>query len=251
MRTKTLLLAATALAAGLMTSQAQVYSANIVGYANVATPQGGAFYQIMVPFSIGASNGANEIFGNNLPLGTTVASWSVGLQNYVVNYFDNLGNPGDPQWYMSDDNTVTNPPIYLPGQGLLIQPAGPNVTNVFAGTVAVNVGASNSVPITSGGAFYLVGGLVPYGGVVTNGTASGGGANLNGLPLGSTVSIWKVSIQNYVTYYFDNLGNPGDPQWYMSDDNTITNAPTLNVGQPALIQPAGSGYQWTNGLSSN
>jgi len=41
MRTKTLLLAVGALAAGLVTSQAQpVYSANVVGYMNVPLPSG-------------------------------------------------------------------------------------------------------------------------------------------------------------------------------------------------------------------
>jgi hypothetical protein len=131
MRTKTLLLAASALAAGLITSQAQVYSANIVGYANVPTLQNGSFYQIMVPFDIGVSNGANEIFGTSLPIGTTLSTWSVALQGYVTTYFDNQGNPGDPQWYMGDDTTITNAPVLNVGQPALIKPnaSGYNWTN--------------------------------------------------------------------------------------------------------------------------
>ena len=125
MRTKTLLLAAAALASGLISSQAQtVYSQNIVGYANVATPQGGSYYQIAVPFQIGASNGENEVFGTNLPSGTTVSLWSVSLQNYVTTYYDTGYGPGQPVWYMADDSTPTNPPTLSVGQSMLILPTG-------------------------------------------------------------------------------------------------------------------------------
>jgi hypothetical protein len=40
MKSKTLLIAAAALVAGVITSEAQVYSANIVGYVNVTLPAG-------------------------------------------------------------------------------------------------------------------------------------------------------------------------------------------------------------------
>ncbi len=40
MKAKTLLIAAAALAAGVISSQAQVYSANVVGYVNVVLPAG-------------------------------------------------------------------------------------------------------------------------------------------------------------------------------------------------------------------
>ena len=60
---KTLLMAAAALAAGVISSQAGVYSANIVGYANVANNIAGKNYFMSVPFNVGVSNGANEVFG--------------------------------------------------------------------------------------------------------------------------------------------------------------------------------------------
>ena len=83
MRTKTLLLTAAALlAAGITSTQAQpVYSQNVVGYASVATPGAGVNYLITVPFAIGVSNGANEIWpliGGNptLPDGSTILIWN-------------------------------------------------------------------------------------------------------------------------------------------------------------------------------
>ena len=83
MRTKTLLIAAAALAAGLVSSQAQVYSQNVVGYANVPAPVGNANYLLTVPFVIGQSNGANEIWplmSDNvtptIPDGSFISIWN-------------------------------------------------------------------------------------------------------------------------------------------------------------------------------
>jgi len=251
MRTKTLLLTAAALAAGLITSQAQtVYSQNVVGYANVATPLGGSYYEITVPFLIGVSNGENEVFGTNLPTGSTVSEWSVGLQAFVTQVYDTTYGPGQPVWYMVDDATPTNPVVVPVGQGILLFPNGSNVTNVFAGTVAVNVGSSNVLNLANGGSYYVVSATVPYAGVITNGTSAGGGVNLNSMPSGSTVGIWSVPAQAYVTAVYDTTYGPGSSLWYMVDDATPTNPPTINVGQPMLIFPNGA-FTWTNGLSSN
>ena len=52
---KTLLIAAAALAASVISSQAQVYSQNIVGYANVATPNASASYLERNSHQIGAA----------------------------------------------------------------------------------------------------------------------------------------------------------------------------------------------------
>ena len=65
---KTLLIAAAALASSVISSQAGVYSQNIVGYVNVPTINPAYDYALSVPFTIGASNGANEVFpGTALP----------------------------------------------------------------------------------------------------------------------------------------------------------------------------------------
>ena len=58
MRTKTLLLSAAALVAGALASQAQsnVYSANVVGYANVVIQGNGQFTLVANPFDDGKGN---------------------------------------------------------------------------------------------------------------------------------------------------------------------------------------------------
>src|SRR5271170_4448050 len=64
MRTKTLLVAVAALAATIITSEAQVYSANVVGYASVVIT-GGQYNMLANPFNSGVTNGANEVFNGN------------------------------------------------------------------------------------------------------------------------------------------------------------------------------------------
>jgi len=245
MRTKTLLLSAGALlAAGFVSSQAQpVYSQNIVGYASVTAPS--AFTLMCVPFNMGVSNGANEIFGTNLPDQTQILIWNPGSGKYVTDYYDTQGGYGvAPYWYMSDDSTSTNPPILAPGKGFfMLAPGG--VTNTFAGVVAVNVGATNTQ--TLGSYFSLVGSVVPAAGAVTNGLINLG----SNLPDQTQVLIWNSATGKYITDYYDTQGGYGvAPYWYMSDDSTPTNPPAISVGQGFFILPPGGGT-WTETLPSN
>ena len=257
MRTKTLLLsAAVLLAAGITSSQAQVYSQNIVGYASVPTLSSGSYYMITVPFVVGASNGVNEVFGNTLPAGTSIYTWSAASQKFSVAVYDN----GDPinlgtsvVWYnQAESAALTTLPTVSPGQGFFLRPAGA-VTNTFAGTVAVNVGSSNLMALPSSGSYYLVSSVVPYAGFVTNGNASGGGANLNGLPAGSAIYQWNPATQKFGVTVYDN----GDPinlgtsvVWYNQAESAAVPCPTINVGDGFYLRPAGV-YTWTNGLPAN
>jgi hypothetical protein len=251
MRTKTLLLSAAALlAAGFVSSQAQpVYSQNIVGYASVPTPNGGTFYLVTVPFTIGVSNGANEIFASTLPSGSSVLVWN-GLSYTTYVYDTSAPNPSFPSvvWYQGDDFTPAVIPTLPVGKGFFLNPASGGLTNTFAGTVAVNVGTSNQMSMPNGGTFYLVASVVPYAGAVTNGNSSTGGPNLNNLPTGSSVLVWNgLSYQTFV--YDTSQPNPSFPTavWYAGDDFTPSAPPSIMVGQGFFVQPAGS-YVWTTGL---
>ncbi len=95
MRTKTLLLSAAALfSAGFISTQAQVYSQNVVGYANVSTPgNGGINYMLSIPFAIGVSNGANEIWPvvggvPSLPDFSSILIWNSTNSSYTTYYAD-------------------------------------------------------------------------------------------------------------------------------------------------------------------
>jgi hypothetical protein len=251
MRTKTLLMSAAALlAAGVVSSQAQpVYSQNIVGYASVATPHGSTYYMLSVPFAIGVSNGANEVFGSTLSSGTSLLLWN-GLSYTTYVYDTSVPNPSFPSvvWYAGDDFTPAVIPTLPVGKGFFLNPAASGLTNTFAGTIAINVGTSNQMTLATGSTYYLVAPVVPNGGSLTNGSNSTGGANLNNLPSGSSVLVWNGL--SYDTYVYDtSVPNPSFPTavWYASDDFTPLAPPSVTVGQGFFINPAGP-YVWTTGL---
>jgi hypothetical protein len=246
---KTLLIAVAALAAGVISSQAQVYSQNIVGYANVVNDTPGANYFMEIPFEIGASNGLNEVFAGGLPPFSTVNLWNgSGFTGYVYDNTDPIGLGTGVVWYDSqEDAAITQFPTLNPGQGFLLVPNGA-WTNTFAGAIAVNVGTSNQMTLSSPGANYFVGSVVPYGGSITNGNAITGGPNLNNLPPFSSVNIWNGN--GFTGYVYDNtdpIGLGTNVLWYDSQEDAAVAPPTISVGQSFLLVPNGS-YTWTTGL---
>jgi hypothetical protein len=239
-----LIAAAGALTAGMITSQAQVYSQNVVGYVNLPETAN-LTYAITVPFSIGVSNGANEIFplvsGNpSVPDGSTFLVWT---GNNYTTYFSDSGSST-----LFDDYTgtpLTYDPIFKVGQGMYIIPAA-NTTNTFVGTVAIAAGATNSIPYTANGTFFIAS-QVPYGGYVTNGTSTGGGMALdanNGLPDGSTMLVWTGN--NYTTYFSD---SGSGSLWDDYTGTPIAAPPSIAVGQSFFLIPAAN-FTWTEGLSN-
>ena len=247
MRTKTLLLSAAALlAAGFVSAQAQpVYSQNVVGYASIATPAVGVNYLITIPFAIGVSNGANEIWPlispgvPTLPDGSTLLIWTgSGYTAYT-------SDSGSPSLWDNINGFSPSSPTLPVGQGFFLSPAAPNVTNTFAGTVAVNVGTSNQMSLPNVGVNYLVGCVVPYAGAITNGNNSTGGANLSingGLPDGSTLLIWTGS--GYTAYTSDS----GSPSLWDDINGYLPTPPTITVGQGFFLSPANPNFVWTVGL---
>jgi hypothetical protein len=244
---KTLLIAAAALAASVISSEAQVYSQNIVGYANIPTPGSGANYLLAVPFQIGVSNGINEVFGTSLQGAadfTQILIWNVASSSFTTYNSDSSSPSG---W--DDVNTVpiTHLPTLQVGQGFFIIPSIANITNTFAGTVAINVGSTNHMTLANGGANYLVGCVVPYAGSVTNGLGTGLGVNMQFGPAQdfSQLLIWNTGSSSFTTYNTDSSSPSG---W--DDVNTVPIAtpPSVSVGQGFFIIPAVGNLVWTQSL---
>src|ERR1700690_131083 len=178
MRTKTLLIAAAALAAGILSSSAQTYSQNIVGYANLAAPSASINYALACQFTMGGSNGVNEVFRTPLPDYSAVLIWDVPTQSYLTVQSDSSSPSG---WDDINYNNLTTLPTLPVGQAFFLNPSAP-VTNTFSGAIAVAVGSANNMVFSSSSINYLVACAVPYAGSVAAGTSSGGGPNLNGVP---------------------------------------------------------------------
>jgi hypothetical protein len=224
MRTKTLLLSAAAIAAGLVSSFAQsnVYSANIVGYVTYSTKTNAPGYEaINVPL-VGATNTLRGMFPT-APGGTQILLWNGSGYN-IATFTALLGG----SWKTNGQNADTTP--LTPGMGLFIS-ASSAFTNTFVGSIiaAPGQGVTNTIP--SG--LQLVGSQVPYDGNVTNGAA----LNLTGVAGGTQLLIWNPTAQSFDIYTWSALLGG---HWKLNGNNVD---PILNVNQGLFINSA-TPYNW-------
>jgi hypothetical protein len=167
MRTKTLLVTAAALVAGLASSVAQsnVYSVNVVGYVNQVYPAG-ALACIANPLDNGTNTLDTVLAG--VPSKSTAQFWT------------------GSGFSTSSKTSVWAPNTSVPpGLGFFVNSKSA-YTNTFVGNVACNVGASvtNALPA---GVLVLVGSKIPYAGDIND-------TNLNlALPSKSTAQFWNGS----------------------------------------------------------
>jgi hypothetical protein len=233
MRTKTLLIAAAALAVGIVSSQAQVYSQNVVGYYNLDLPAG--YNMVSVQFAVGVSNGASEVLPN-IPDGTELFTWDTAHAQFIYNYYDTGSGSTLPaqSWYMADYSTPTNQPVLFTGQSVfLLMPS--HVTNTVAGSV-VNASTNNLIA-----GYNMVASALPiYGGSTNN------MFNMNSMPDGTELFTWDQVHAKYVYNYYDTGSGSTLPaqSWYMADYSTATNPPVFTVGQGMFFLTP-STYSWS------
>jgi hypothetical protein len=259
MRTKITILSAAALAAGILSSQAQVFSANIVGYANVVLTNG--FNMVANPFNAGSSNGMNEIFPS-LPDNTSLFQWNQASSTFRINIYDS-GGTGDPNsWFNSDESASVPIPTIAPGAGFFL--SLPNsvstITNTFVGSVAPQVGGSVSNLLLRG--FNMVGSQIPLGGNDSGVLwgLGGGTASPGFLPDNTAVYQWQRTTKTYVINIFDTGGAPRPLSgsdytngWFNSDESLSVPPPPFTVGQGFFLVMPNSipigGINWVQTLS--
>jgi hypothetical protein len=224
MRTKTLLIAAAALAATVISSQAQVYS-GIVGYASVSA-QPGQYIFVANPMTTG-----NDVISNvlqNLPGATTAEIWN-GAGFDVLTY-SALAHA----WKLGTLATNTYP--LPPGTGFFLQNTTVAITNTFVGTVLAANGGS--VTNSLGTAVNAIGSLLPISDTVTN-TATFdlqvGGA--------STLQQWSVANQHFAVFTYSALAHT----W---KQGTATTNPVIGVAEGFFLQPSAA-TNWVQTLPSN
>ncbi len=126
-------MAAAALAAGILTSNAQVYSQNVVGYQTV--PLSAGFTMVANQMDVdgtGTNNTITTVMGTNLPVNTTVEAW-------------NGASFGSTKWtgtkWTTSSALFTN--AMQPGVGFFVSsPVATNVTevgNVLQGTNVLTI----------------------------------------------------------------------------------------------------------------
>jgi hypothetical protein len=172
MKSKTLLIAAAALAVATVSSQAQVYSANIVGYANVVLPAG-QFVLASNPLDDG-TNTANDLLGS-LPNKSSLQIWNgTSFTPYTKGASGFSPNPSIPV-----------------GTGFFVK-AATAYTNTFVGNVVPAPGGNTATNGLPAGSFVLVGSILPV-----SGTFNDVGTNafnlIASLPNKSSIQIWNGS----------------------------------------------------------
>jgi hypothetical protein len=216
MRTKSLLLTAALIAAGISVSQAQVYSVNAVGYINVVCKPG---FTIIANQLINSNSTVAALFPNS-PDGTQILKW-VG-NGFAVNNYD----AGFGEW---DDNNQT----FSPGEGAFYRnPTATNITVTFVGDVPQG-NLTNTIPHL----YSMQSSKVPQAGLLQT--------QLGYVPAGDdTVLRWNntgnPATSGYLVYTFDG----GFGEWDVE--------PPLNVGEGFFIlrNAAGSGA-WVRQFSVN
>jgi hypothetical protein len=225
MKTKSLLIAAAALAAGVISSQAQVYSQNIVGYVNVVLQGNGNYNLIANPLDDGNGNQLTNLI-NATGLGLFKQSQCL-TWNSVGGGYITVNATGTPATWAGNATLPPGVGFFLrvgkPGDG------SPNVTNTFVGSVVVPSAGSVTNIIYSG--YQIYGSVIPYAGNIANSGSNGGDTNLD---FGGPLSVKKSQILTFVPgagFVADNkTGTP--PLWA----NTVP----ITVGQGFFINNLGS-----------
>jgi len=219
MRTKILLTAAAALAAGVVASNGQVYSANFVGYANVTLVGNSGYTLVANPFDDGNGNQSSNLV-NALPNKSQVITWNGTGYNTAL-------TKSASGW-----NGSTALP---PGVGFFVKngiAGNPPITNTFVGSVIVGSGGSVTNPIPVG--LTLAGSPIPYAGDVTTDNA-----NIN-------LQIWLANKSQLIdwntgTQLFDTAVTKSATGW----NNTFP----ITVGQGFFIKAQTAGSNWVQTAS--
>ena len=228
MRTKLTFLSAAALAAGLLTASAQVYSVNVVGYVN--TPLQNGLNLIVNPLDYGGtgvSDNVTNVMGQAMPAGTRVF-----IRNPAGGY--------DISTFTKNKaGTATNwtPIIQIDsGNGGWVQiPAGTGpVTNTFTGEVKQGSLVHTNIPALGG--YSIVGSIPPIAGYINTNLSYNGGA-------GDRISKWTnngiASGYGIYTYTKNKAGTA---------TNWAPSVPQLNVSEGAWLQSS-AGQTWVQNFT--
>ena len=207
MRTKTLLIAAAALAVGIISSEAQVYSQNVVGYVNLSVAASG-YTVVTMPLDYdgtGTNNTVSAIIGTNLPVGSSIQNWSgTGF----------AGNSYSKKGWASPSQT------YNPGEGVFIyNPSNYVVSLTIVGTV-LQGGMTNGYVLPN--SYSVVGGQFPVQGGISS--------TFGYIPsIGDSVQTWNGTGFSGNSYSKKGWGS-GEPQ--------------LDVGQAVFLNTTNLNPVW-------
>jgi len=231
---KTLLIAAAALTAGVITSQAQVYSQNIVGYVNIPLTSGQI--QVVSPAldadGTGTNNTISTVFANGAP-GDTVYVFN-GAGYDTLNYLGVSRSIHTAGWYNGNTGLLNNNYSINPGVAVFYSP-GQNETNTQVGTVLQGTNLPNAYVSQTAGGISLVSSIVPIGGGV------GSALGYTGVP-GDVIYIFNGA--GYDTYNYLGVSRSIHTAGWYSGATGLLTEPSISVGSGFWLQTANAGTTW-------
>jgi hypothetical protein len=215
MRTKTALLTAAVLAAGVLASVAQnVYSVNVVGYVNKTLLGDGKFTLLANPLS-GATNTLDGILKGALPTNAKVLKWN---GTSFTTYQRTAAG-----WLPPTAGSVT----LNPGEGFFVQlPAGSSDTNVtFVGEVL-----QGNLVNSYSDLYNLTGNKFADSGTLTS-------LGFTNIPPNDKVLLWNSTAQSYTTFTKTASG------WLPPA------GPSIDVGDGFFVNTPAGTFDWTRDVS--
>jgi hypothetical protein len=249
---KTLLIAAAALAASVISSEAQVYSQNIVGYVNSPIPAG--FVSLSAPLDAAdpSGSGVNNAITNTINVfsgnydGSSLYQWNG--HGYNIFTLDSGQSTGVGN---ALDTAAVAPPVFSPGQAFYINNTTGANTNTFVGTVHVDAAATGSQVVGQttnnlpAGEYFYSSKLPIGGGAGTVLQLPALSGNLDG----STLYIPNIvggSIHGYTAYTIDSGQTPSG--FGNALDTAEVPEPTIPVGTGFLLNNTTGATQWIQAL---
>jgi hypothetical protein len=155
MRTKTLIIAAAALAAGILTSSAQIYSQNVVGYIQLTVPNGANQFQFIAnqlqTVTANGTNNIQDVFADsalisdpNGVVNTVLYYWNGA--GFTAYYYYNAADSGGAAGFYDQNGTYVTGSLNQGSAGFIQNPATTPVALTFVGTVVQGTTALSIKP---------------------------------------------------------------------------------------------------------
>jgi hypothetical protein len=247
MRTKTLLLTAAVIAAGVASSMAQsnVYSLNIVGYVNVPV-QANKFYLLSNPFDDGAGDSINSIMSsiNTNAFGFDGSSaWTFSPTAGYSEADYNASSTTNGSWALASGFKALTP-----GTGFWFLPAGSG-TVTFTGSVVL--ASTNTIAGNNNQEFSLIGSAYP---AQANLVALGLNWLATGTPKGiahdgDAIFRWNSAAQSFTVSPGGEYDFNAGSGW--AGPTGDTNGPVLNVAEGIFYENVNNTDTWVQNFSVN
>ncbi|PWU12478.1 MAG: hypothetical protein C5B50_21300 [Verrucomicrobia bacterium] len=256
MRTKAILCAAS-LAAGALTSMAQVYSQNIVGYVNVAQGASGGYNYLSNPLDASPNNAATNVFPNPDPTqdysgpydGSQLQEWTGA--GFKVSVFDSV-TTDSTTGFTTLGGAQTACPNLPGGKGFLVLNSSGLTTITFVGQV--RTGTSTMV-LAAPAPLVSIGSMIPVSGdlIANLGFANPDPTQDYSGPLdGAQVQMLKVAPNGaalgYNVYVFDSVTTDTTTGFTTLAGAQVA-APQIPLAGGFLMGGLSSPYTWTQTLN--